>query len=413
MTRVLIVGGTGFIGRHLAGALTAAGHPVTGLGRSGFDLVRDSDATLTARLTSYGVVINAAGLVRRFGPNTLAAVHAEGTERLVRACLAAGVPRLIHLSALGASSDGETEYQRTKGHGEEALNGVTELDWCVLRPSVVIGRGGVSTAVLSALASLPLPPRIGPGTWVVQPVHVDDLAELVVRLVEMDGPLPRSLDVVGPEPTTTDDLTRALRFWLGLPSRRILPIPESVLGLVAALGERLMDGPINREIVAMLKAGNTADPGPFTTALGRAPRALSQALALHPASDADRLHARLFFVRPLLRWSLGLLWVLTGLLSFGLYPLADSYHLLGSVGLTGQPADLALYGAAGIDLGLGLLLLARWRPVPLGCAMLATMAAFTVIAAGLPAEYWLHPFAPLLKNLPIAAATLAMMAMEA
>ncbi|HLN26073.1 MAG TPA: NAD-dependent epimerase/dehydratase family protein, partial [Patescibacteria group bacterium] len=123
MTRVLIVGGTGFIGRHLAGALTAAGHPVTGLGRSGIDLVRDSDATLTARLTGYGVVINAAGLVRRFGPNTLTAVHAEGTERLVRACLAAGVPRLIHLSALGASSDGETEYQRTKGHGEDLLNG--------------------------------------------------------------------------------------------------------------------------------------------------------------------------------------------------------------------------------------------------------------------------------------------------
>ena len=66
-----------------------------------------------------------------------------------------------------------------------------------------------------------------------------------------------------------------------------------------------------------------------------------------------------------------------------------------------------------VDLTLGLLLLAHWRPVPVGAAMLASMLVFSLIAIGLPAEYWLHPFAPILKNLPIAAATLAMMAMEA
>jgi uncharacterized protein YbjT (DUF2867 family) len=375
-------------------------------------LVRDDDATLAARLAGCDVVVNAAGLVRRFGPNTLAAVHGAGTERLLRACRAAGVPRLIHLSALGAASEGETEYQRSKGHGEDLLT-TFDLDCCVLRPSVVIGRGGASTAVLAALASLPLPPRIGPGSWVVQPVHVSDLAALVLGLVETAGPLPRRLDVVGPAPMTTDELTSTLRRWLGLPPRPFLPVPEAILGPIAALAERLMDGPLNREILAMLKTGNTADPRPFAAALGRPPRPLAQALALHPASAADRLAARLFLVRPLLRWSLGLMWVATGLLSFGLYPVAQSFQLMGTIGLTGLPAALALFGAASLDLGLGLLVLAKWRPVAVGWAMLATMAAFTVIATGLPAEYWLHPFAPLLKNLPIAAATLAMMAMEA
>jgi uncharacterized protein YbjT (DUF2867 family) len=413
MSRVLIVGGTGFIGRHLAAALTDAGHTVTVIGRAGLDLAHDDERAMATRLTGYNVVVNAAGLVRDQGSNTLAAVHAEGAERLFRACTGIRVHRLIHISALGASSAGTTVYQRTKGRAEDALAAHSDLDWCVLRPSVVIGRGGASTGVLAALAALPLPPRIGPGTWRVQPVHVDDLSELLVRLVERDSPLPRRIDVVGPAPMTTDQLTATLRDWLGLPARRPLPLPEALLRVTAAIGERLMDGPINREIVTMLKAGNTADPAGITAALGRPPRRLADALARHPATQADRWHARLLFVRPLVRWSLGLLWLATGLLSFGLYPIVESYRLLADVGLHGLPADAALYGAATLDLMLGSLILARWRPVAVGAVMLASMAAFSVIATGLPTEYWLHPFAPLLKNLPIAAATLAMMALEA
>lgn len=413
MSRVVIVGGTGFIGRHLATALKDAGHAVTTLGRAGLDLAHDDEATMAERLAGHQVVVNAAGLVRSRGGNTMDAIHATGAVRLFRACAAAGVKRLIHISALGAVSAGATEYQRTKGKAEDALERGADLDWCVLRPSVVVGRGGASTAVLCALAALPLPPRIGPGIWQVQPVHVDDLAELVAALVEREGPLPRSVDVVGPAPVTTDELTATLRAWLGLPPAGFLPMPETLLGAIAAVGERLMDGPVNREIIAMLRAGNTSDPGPVSALLGRPPRALAKALARHPAVEADRWHARLFFLRSLLRWGLGLLWVVTGLLSFGLYPVSESHQMLAAVGLHGLPADIALYGAATLDLGLGVALLARWRPVAIGAVQLAAVAVFTLIAAGLPAEYWLHPFAPLLKNLPIAAATLVMMALEA
>lgn len=409
---ILILGGSGFIGRHVAVALRDAGHPVTAAGRSLIDLARDDEDRMAAVLAGTTVLVNAAGLVRSRGRNTLAAVHADGAERLFRAAQRAGVRRLIHLSALGAATAGDTDFQRTKGRAEAALAALPGLDSCILRPSVVIGRGGASTRVMTALAALPFPPRLGPGTWQVQPVHVDDLAELVVRLVAAET-LPPRLDVVGPEPLTTDQFTATLRAWLGLPLRLFLPLPEALLGPLAALGERLMDGPMNRAIVAMLKRGNTSDAGPLTEVLGRPPRALAAALARHPAEPADLAQARLFFVRPLLRWSLGLLWLATGLLSLGLYPLERSYALLAEVGLHGVPAGLALYGAAVLDLLLGLLLLAGWRPVWLGAGMLALMAGFTAIATGLPAEYWLHPFAPLLKNLPITAAVLAMMALEA
>jgi hypothetical protein len=244
-------------------------------------------------------------------------------------------------------------------------------------------------------------------------VHVSDVAELVLRLVQSEEPLPRSLDVVGPEPMSTDDLVTALRTWLGLQPRPFLPIPEIILAGVAVVGTALGIGPVNRETLVMLRGGNTGNPEAFAAVLGRWPQPIRHALALTPASQADRWHARLFFVRPLLRWSLGLLWVITGLLSFGIYPVGESYRMLADVGFQDQAATLLLYGAATIDLALGLLLLMRWRPVAVGAAMLIMMSAFTLTATGLPAEYWLHPFAPLLKNLPIAAATLAMMAMEA
>lgn len=411
--RVFIVGGTGFIGRHLAAALADAGHTVTALGRSGIDLARDDEAAMAARLAGAALVVNAAGLVRDQGANRLVAVHAEGAIKLFRACERAGVRRLVQISALGVTADGETPYQRTKGRAEAALRDIDALDWCILRPSLVIGRGGASTVLFSALAALPLPPRIGPGNWQIQPVHVDDLAEAVVRLAQWPGSLPRALDVVGPTPMGTEALTRILGGWLGLAPRPFLPVPEAVLGPAAVIGERLTGGAFGRDSLTMLRRGNTADPGPIAAVLGRPPRDLSAALARHPVTNSDKQHARLFFLRPLLRWSLGLLWLVTGLLSFGLYPVAESYRMLADVGLHGLPAEVALYGAAGLDLILGALLLANWRPMAVGGAMLALMAGFTLAATGLPAEYWLHPFAPILKNLPIAVATLVMMALEA
>lgn len=411
MSRIVIVGGTGFIGHHLSAALHEVGHEVDALGRWGLDLARADEDEMMARLRCADMVINAAGLVRDQGHNSLQAVHADGACRLFRACERAGVARVIHLSALGAAVDGATAYQATKGAAEAALVS-SSLDYCVLRPSVVIGAGGASTITLSALAALPVVPRIGPGTWRVQPVHVDDLCDLVVRLVAMPGPLPRRIDAVGPEAMNTDTLTAILRHWLGLPPPRWLPLPEGVLWAIASVGEKVIDGPLNREVLAMLKGGNTADVAGMEAALGRAPRPLPQALARHPAGPPERWHARLFFIRPALRLSLAFLWIATGLLSLGLYPLADSLRLMADLGIHGPLAEAAVYGGGALDMILGMLLLFRLRPTLVGASMLALMLAYSLLAAGLPVEYWLHPFAPLLKNLPVAAATLAMMALE-
>lgn len=341
------------------------------------------------------------------------AVHAHGTAKLLKAAAAAGVPRLLHISALGATASGDTLYQRSKGVGEEILRTYPAdrlPEFCVLRPSVIIGRGGASTAMLSALAALPVTPVIAAGQ--VQPIHIRDFAELVLRLVESGTSLPRFLDVTGPEPMDINQVVNTLGRWLHLPPRFTMRVPEPLLAGMALIGGLSARVPLNRETLLMLRRGNTASPSAVTQVLGRSPLPLAEALALSPADGADRQAARLYFLRPVLRISLALMWIATGLLSFGLYPLSKSYALMAEIGLTGTPADVALFGAAALDTLLGMLLLIRWRPRLIGAAQLLVMAMFTLLALGLPAEFWLHPFAPLLKNLPIATATLAMMALE-
>ncbi len=413
--RILIVGGTGFIGRHIAGRLAADGHEVIAAGRREIDIARADAAQLEEKAAGFQIVVNCAGLVRDDGPNTMDAVHAEGAMRLFSACIAAGVGRFIHISALGAAPQGETDYQRSKGSAEAFFTDAdprgARLDWRVLRPSVVVGRGGASTAWLLASAALPVLPRIGRDEWRFQPVHVDDVAELVARLAAA-AELPRRIDVVGPEPMSAYELTRILRNWLGLPPTRFVRIPDWLFRWATEIGGRFANGPLNPDVIKMLARGNVSDSGPLATVLGRPPRDLRLALAQEPASESDRLAARLFFIRPVLRWSLALLWIATGLLSFGIYPIERSFHMLDLIGLTGALATAALYGGAAIDLTLGVLLLRRWRPVLVGGLQLASMAAFTLLAIGLPEEVWLHPFAPILKNIPIAAAILVMMALE-
>jgi uncharacterized protein YbjT (DUF2867 family) len=231
ITRLLIVGGTGFIGRHVAGLAAARGQVVTAASRAAIDLSQDDGADWRDKVANFDCVINCAGIVRSRGASTMEKIHAEGPIRLFRACRDAGVPRLIHISALGVTTDGETEYQRTKAQAETFLKSLdsegARIDWCIVRPSVVIGRGGASTKMMVALASLPVMPRFGSDDWRFQPIHIGDLAEMVVRLAESDDAPPRQIDAVGPQPMNSCETLVALREWLGLSKGLFFPLPEA------------------------------------------------------------------------------------------------------------------------------------------------------------------------------------------
>ena len=336
---------------------------------------------------------------------------------LFDACATAGINKLIQISALGCRSEAKSHFHLSKRHADEYCAALAEknglLQWTVLRPSLVIGRGGQSTALFTALAALPWPIRIGPGTWQLQPIHVADLAHVVRLLLETDKPLPRFLDLGGAAPLTTDELTEKMRSWLLLPRRSFLPIPASVLRTSARLGDFLALGPLSTDALNMLARGNTADSTPLRETLGSEPRPLSEALAGEPSTQADIWHARLFFLRPALRIGLALLWISTAIISAFVHPIDKSTGMLVGLGVSGWYAAAIVYAGAALDAVLGIALLAGFRPPLIGVLQIATMAVFTILATIAIPEAWTEPFGPLTKNLAVLLATLVMIALEA
>lgn len=372
--RILIVGAGGFVGRHLLARLAGGDDGVIAAGRNSnrlrslfadfpvmeCDLARDTAADWHPRLAGIDAVINLAGLIRD-GAGGFHAVHEQGAKALFDACLATGVRRVIQLSALGADETGTSSYHRSKKAADDHLAALDptgqRLDWAILRPSLIIGRGGVSTEMFLALAATPLPLRLGPGNWRIQPIHVDDVIDVILGLLHRAEPFARRLNLMGPAPMTTDEVTLTLRRWLGLHPAPFIALPAAFLTLGALLGDRFGLGPASRDSLVMLKGGNVGDDGPMREVLGRPVQALPVALARHPAMAADRWRARLLPLAMPLRLLLAAIWIWTGIVSLGLYPVADSYALLAPLGLTGLSAGIALYTGAMLDLALGLTLL--------------------------------------------------------
>ena len=154
----------------------------------------------------------------------------------------------------------------------------------------------------------------------------------------------------------------------------------------------------------MLERGNTADPRALAALLGRPPRGVERFI---DSEHADAIHARavLAWQLPLLRVAIAAVWIWTGIVSMGLYPVGESYALLARLHIEGPLATAMLYGAALVDLALGIgTLVVRdrrwiWR------AQIAVMLGYTALISVWLPEFWLHPYGPLTKNLPLLAAT--------
>lgn len=424
--RILIIGANGFIGQTLLHHLHAAGHQVTACVRDAKQFARQHPAipVIAADYTThttaaqwlpwvrgFDVLINAVGIIREHGANSFAQIHTHGPVALFDAAIAAGVQRLIQISALGSDETARTPFHLSKRAADDHLAG-SNSDWLILRPSLVYGAGCRSASLFKAVAALPLIPLVASGNQLVQPVAVEDLLRIVHAF--LDGAIkPRQrIDVVGSRAMTVREMLSHYRHWLGLDTPRFIAIPERLALWVAhhlGLFGIAAPGAATR---ALLRRGNTADAKRLYQQTGIATLALDEALARLPAQQAERWHARLYFLRPLLRITLGLMWIWTALVSAGLYPIEESLTLLAAAGLNGTLAIAVLISATLLDLLLGLALLLRRQVKAVAWLQIAAITTYSLIIAAALAEYWLHPFGPLSKNLPLITATLMLIAME-
>src|SRR6185437_12618033 len=417
--RILLTGANGFIGRYVLSKLVGAGYEVIPAVRNpaqtdailgkplslAVNFNRDvTPEVWTPRLAGIDAVINCAGILQGRRGQSIDAIHNAAPKALFAACERSGVRRVIQISAISIGAD--TEYARTKLAADTAL-AASRLDWIILRPSLVYASGAYGgTALFRALAALPFSiPVIGNGEQLFQPIHVDDLASIILAILATPELRTRVIAPVGPDRVALKDILLDLRRWLGLPSAPVLRIPMALVAVAARVGD-MTGATINSTSLRQLEFGNIGSFDDVVSATGVRPRSWSDGLRASPAQAQDRWHARLYFLRPVLRWAIGATWIVSGLVG-----LLQRAELAGRFSAFGITLDMrAVWLSCLVDLVLGFAVIARkpWATV----AQLVIVALYTVALSIAQPALWLDPFGPLLKNVPFIVAILVLAAIE-
>ncbi|HFD12218.1 MAG TPA: SDR family oxidoreductase [Crenotrichaceae bacterium] len=423
--KILLTGASGFIGQHLLMELINAKHQVIACCRNPQRLrqrfpevvVLSADYSNMTDVTDWlpylhnvVIVINAVGIIQESAKQSFANLHANAPIALFQACEAVGT-KVIQISALDAGSQQATRYHASKGIADELLQSLA-IDWFIFRPSIVYGSGAKSMALFRALAALPVIPLVSDGKQQIQPVYIDDLVAAILRCVNDQRPTRQVVNAVGPQPIAFVDLMEKLGQWLGKVKVHTLPSPAWTVPLLAPLGRLIGEPALNRESIAMLQHGNTADVEPFANHLGYLPKHIDQVLQHTIPTQADRWHAYLYFMKPTLRFAIAVVWLWAGCVSAFVYPLENSYQMLAQVGISATHAPIVLYSASALDFALGIALLLNWRLRQVIYAQIAIMLIYSVVISITLPEYWAHPFGPMIKNLPLLVALLILLILE-
>ncbi len=427
---VLVLGANGFIGSHVAAALSSAGWSVRAGARRiieparrapTFDWVVADFAKLTTPqawaplLVGVEAVVNCVGVLQNGAGDSTRAAHVDGPRALIAACEAAGVRRLVHISAVGADDGARTDYARTKVETERMIE-ASGLDWLILRPSLVVDRAAFGgTGLIRALAAFPLFSPVVGGDQIFRPVPLGDLSAAVVAALKPAAPSRQTLDMPGPEPVTMFETVRLYRGWMGLKPAPVVRVPRVLATPALAIGDLLgrlgWSSPIRTTAIKQMDHDVAGHDSGWAQALGVPSRGFTRFLAETPASVQDVWHARLWFVRPISILTLGLFWLITGLISFG--PGWDRAVAILHEGGYGRMAGPIAWWGALLDVVLGLMLFVRpWTARVAMFMCLATVGYLTAATLSL-AHFWIDPLGPWLKVLPMMALSLFVAATDA
>ena len=277
---ILLIGGTGFIGRHILAKLAVGGYRVVVPTRHlrqarglqvnpSVDAVIEADvhddATLRKLMTGMDAVINLVGILHSrpakagaaYGPD-FARAHVELPRRIAAACAEAGIRRYLHMSALGAAPDAPSMYLRSKAAGEAAAFSQHGVGTTVFRPSVVFGEEDNFLNMFATMQKFfPVMP-LGGADAKFQPVYVQDVAQAFVNALERDHTIGEVLELAGPQVYTLRQLVQLAGQYSGH-ARPVIGLPPALARLQAFMLEHLPGTPLmSRDNLDSMKKDNIA-----------------------------------------------------------------------------------------------------------------------------------------------------------
>ena len=302
---VLVIGGSGFIGRHVLSALASRGIsavvPTRRRDRAKHLILLPTVDVVEADVNAPGVLEGLAGqcdaMINLFGVLHSATAgsgasygedfrraHVELPQHVVNACRAAGVKRLVHMSALGASPDAPSEYLRSKAAGEAAVLAANDLAVTVFRPSVVFGPEDRFLNTFACLAKFSLVRPLACADTRFQPVYVGDVAQAFARCLDERDAAGSTYDLAGPREYSLRELVEYACAVSGR-SRLVIGLGPGLSGLQAAILGRLPGKMLTLDNVRSMSVPSvSAAPLPF----GITPTAMEAVVPFYLAHASPR-----------------------------------------------------------------------------------------------------------------------------
>jgi NADH dehydrogenase len=266
--KVLVCGGSGFVGGHLSTALREQGHEVRLLVhsrppevRKGIELVMGDvadTANLRAAMVDCDAVINLVGIIREFPArdSTFEKLHVEATAHVIAAASEWGIKRYLHMSALGTRPNAVSGYHRSKWRAEELVRR-SALQWTIFRPSLIFGpRDAFINMLADQIRRAPVMPVIGSGEYRLQPIHGDDVARCFTQALDMPTTIGQIYELCGTDRVSYNTLLDMIATALGRPAPWKPHLPLDMMKRIIPLLQKIPQFPITMDQLQMLLEEN-------------------------------------------------------------------------------------------------------------------------------------------------------------
>jgi uncharacterized protein YbjT (DUF2867 family) len=420
--KILVLGASGLIGRFVTDDLRARGFAAIGIARKFSAGQRMSALDLEMPLLSLGksemarlvsdrnidVIVNCLGVLQDGPGSDTVAVHRDFAARLLAAIRQGGrAVRLSNISIPGAASGDRTAFSQTKREAERLI-AASGMSYAILRPGFVVAPSAYGgSAMLRALAALPLELPAKEGATPFQPVAVEDIAATIAFLAgrEIDDETTRAViwDLMQPERVSLAGVIAQFRTAFGAKDWPRARVPSFLLDFgtwLADFAARLgWMSPMRSTAIAELRRGVVGDPQPWMRATGIVPKTIAEMVGRRPGTIQDKWFARLFLIKALVIASLVVFWCASGFIAL-LVSYDAAAGILSSHRFPSSLVAPITIGTSLMDMSIGILIAFR-RTCAIGLvAGIVASLGYMLGAAILTPDLWIEPLGALVKTGP-------------